>query len=64
MTSKTAFVVEDLNIKGMVNNRKLARTLHDIRWGDLLVFLSSQCERAGKTMYNMGRSEPTCNVCS
>ncbi|NBW57548.1 hypothetical protein EBR43_07165 [bacterium] len=60
----TAFMVGDLNIKGMVKNRKLARTLHHVRWGQFLVCLSYKCEPAGKTMHNIGRYEPTSKVCS
>jgi putative transposase len=63
-THHTAFVVEDLNIKGTVKNRKLARTLHNVGWGQLLLFLSYKCEQAGKTVHNIGRYEPRSKVCS
>jgi len=60
----TAFVVEDLNIKGMVKNRKLARTINDVGWGQFILFLSYKCERVGKTVHKIGRYEPTSKVCS
>jgi putative transposase len=60
----TAFVVEDLNIKGMVKNRKLAGTINDVRWGQFILFLSYKCERVGKTVHKIGRYEPTSKVCS
>ena len=60
----TAFVVEDLNIKGMIKNRKLARTINDVGWGQFLLFLSYKCERAGKTLHKIGRYEPSSKVCS
>jgi len=60
----TAFVVEDLNIKGMVKNRRLARTMSDVGWGQFLLFLAYKCERAGKTLHKIGRYEPSSKVCS
>ncbi|NBV29129.1 transposase, partial [bacterium] len=48
----------------MVKNRKLARTLHNVGWGQFILFLSYKCERVGKTMHNMGRYEPASKVCS
>jgi putative transposase len=39
--------VENLNIKNMVKNRHLAKSIHDAGWGMFRDFLSYKCERNG-----------------
>jgi putative transposase len=60
----TLFVMEDLNIKGMVRNRKLSRALQDVGWGQFITFLAYKGERTGKTLIKIGRFQPTSKVCS
>lgn len=42
------FAVEALNIKGMVKNRHLAKSISDASWGMFLSILKSKAENAGK----------------
>lgn len=42
------FAVESLNIKGMVKNRYLAKSISDASWGIFLVILKSKAENAGR----------------
>jgi len=41
-------VFEDLNIKGMVKNRCLAKSISDAAWNQLVQFTSSKAEEAGR----------------
>ena len=42
------FAVEALNIKGMVKNRHLAKSISDASWGMFLLILRSKAENAGR----------------
>jgi putative transposase len=62
----TSIAIEDLNIKGMIKNRKLARAINDCAWGIFLNLLAYKCERNGKNLLKIGRFMPsskTCNSC-
>ena len=59
----TSFAVEDLNIKGMVKNRKLSRAIHDVSWGKFLTVLSYKCERYGKNIIVINRFAPSSKLC-
>ena len=59
-------VCEDLNIKGMVRNHKLAKAISDCGWGMFLNFLEYKCKREGKVFLQIDRffpSSKTCNNC-
>ncbi len=58
--------VEDLNVKGMVKNHKLAKHIADASWGTFVQFLSYKCELNDKTLVKIGRYYPSsqsCNEC-
>lgn len=62
----TTIAVENLNIKGMVKNRKLARAIQDVGWGMFLSALEYKCLWNGKNLIRIGRFVPsskTCNGC-
>jgi putative transposase len=42
------FVLEDLNVKGMVKNHSLARSISDVGWNQLAQFVKYKAERDGK----------------
>ena len=59
-------VCEDLNIKGMVRNHKLAKAISDCGWGMFLKFLEYKCKKEGKVFLQIDRffpSSKTCNNC-
>jgi putative transposase len=58
------FVLEDLNIKGMIKNRKLSRAIADVGWGMFISIFRYKCERSGKTLYQINRFAPTSKLCS
>ena len=58
--------VEDLNVKGMVKNRHLAKAITDASWGTFLNMLTCKAEWNGKKVIKIDRffpSSQTCNVC-
>lgn len=57
-------VVEDLNVSGMVKNRKLARSISDAGWSMLVGFLAYKCEWYGRTFVKVDRFFPSSKLCS
>ena len=57
-------VVEDLNVKGMVRNRKLAKAISDVGWGMFVNFLSYKLERENKRLLEISRWFPSSKTCS
>jgi putative transposase len=56
--------VEDLNIVGMVRNRRLARAISDAGWGQFVRLLEEKAERHGRTVLKVSRWLPSSKVCS
>ena len=61
---ETSFAVEDLNVKGMIRNRNLARAISDAGWGMFVQFLNYKCHWSGKNVLTIGRFQPSSKVCS
>ena len=60
----TMFVCEDLNIKGMLKNHKLAKSISDCSWDRFMTFLKYKSDWYGKTYQQIGRFEPSSKMCS
>ena len=43
--------VEDLNIVGMVKNRRLARAISDAGWGQFVRIIGEKADRYGRTVH-------------
>jgi len=58
-------VMEDLQIKNMVQNHHLARSIHDASWGKLTEFVAYKAEWAGKASkkVNPRRTSQECCIC-
>lgn len=56
--------VEDLCVKGMMKNRKLAKSISDVGWGIFYKFLKYKSEWHGKNFLDIGRFEPSSKMCS
>jgi putative transposase len=59
-------VIEDLNVTGMVRNRRLARAISDCGWGEFRRQLTYKCQRYGRELVVISRwypSSKTCSVC-
>ncbi|NJM73191.1 MAG: IS200/IS605 family element transposase accessory protein TnpB [Scytonema sp. RU_4_4] len=57
-------IVENLNVKGMVRNHKLAKAISDTGWGTFINFLSYKLERDGGTLIEINRWFPSSKLCS
>jgi len=60
------FFVETLNIRGMLKNHHLAKSISDSGWYQFKTFLKYKAERIGKKVIELGMFEPsskTCSVC-
>jgi putative transposase len=57
-------VIEDLNIKGMVKNHKLARAISDVGWGQFLAMLEYKLKWAGKSIISINRFFASSQICS
>jgi putative transposase len=59
-------ITENLNVKGMVKNHNLAKSINDCGWGTFTSMLEYKCNWYGKNFIKIGRFEPSskiCNVC-
>lgn len=57
-------VIEDLNVSGMVKNRKLAKSISDASFSKFFSMLKYKSEWYGKELIQIGRFEPTSKTCS
>lgn len=57
-------VVEDLNVRGMVRNRSLARSISDAGWGELVMQLEYKCDWYGRQFVKVDRWFPSSKTCS
>jgi putative transposase len=62
--SYDTIVIEDLNVKGMVKNRKLARAISDGGFGLFRTMLENKCKMYGKTLVIADRFFPSSKTCS
>ena len=58
-----AVCVEDLNVKGMLKNHKLARSISDAAWGEFLRMLSYKSAWYGRQMVKIDRWYPSTKTC-
>jgi putative transposase len=56
--------IEDLAVKNMVRNRRLARAISDCGWGEFRRQLEYKCQRAGRRLVVTGRWYPSSKMCS
>ena len=58
--------IEDLNVKGMIKNRKLSKHIADASWGNFVNLLQYKCDWYGRELVKVNRffpSSKTCNEC-
>lgn len=56
--------VEDLNIAGMVKNRRLARAISDAGWGQFVGIIAEKADRYGRTVHRVSRWLASSKTCS
>ncbi len=59
-------ISEDLNVKGMVQNHRLAKAINDVSWSEFCRMIEYKANWYGRTYHKINRfyaSSQTCNVC-
>lgn len=56
--------LEDLNVKGMLQNHKLAQAISDCSWSEFNRLLEYKAEWSGVNIVRIGRFEPSSKMCS
>lgn len=59
-----AIILEDLNVSGLLKNRKLSRAISDLGWRQFRTFLEGKAEKYGREFRVISRWEPTSQTCS
>ena len=59
-----AVIIENLHVKGMVRNHKLAKSISDVGWGTFTNFLAYKLERRGGKLVEIDRWFPSSKLCS
>ncbi len=62
----SVIAIEDLAVRNLVKNHKLARSISDAAWGELFRQLEYKCEWYGRTLVEIDRFFPSskrCNHC-
>jgi putative transposase len=62
--TKSVICVESLNIKGMVRNRPLARSIADAAWGEFIRQLEYKCRWYGSVLIFAPKNFPSTKMCS
>ncbi|VXD15273.1 RNA-guided endonuclease InsQ/TnpB family protein [Planktothrix paucivesiculata] len=57
-------VVENLNVKGMVKNRKLSKAISDVGWGMFVNFVNYKLQQRSGKLIEIGRFFPSSKTCS
>lgn len=57
-------VVENLNVKGMIRNRKLSKAISDVGWGMFVNFLAYKLKRKEGKLVEIDRFFPSSKKCS
>ncbi len=57
-------VLEDLNVSGLIKNRKLSKAISDLGWRQFRTLTENQCEKYGRTFRVIDRWQPTSQRCS
>jgi putative transposase len=56
--------IEDLAVKNLLKNHKLAQAISDVSWAEFRRQLEYKCEWQGKHLLVIGRYEPSTKLCS
>lgn len=60
----TTLFLEDLNVKGLIRNKKLSRHIADVAWSEFVRQLEYKCAWLGKNLVKIDRFYPSSKTCS
>ena len=60
----TCYALEDLAVKNMVKNRKLAKAINDVGWGQFVTLLTYKATWYGKNILKVNRFFASSKICS
>ena len=60
----TSYALEDLAVKNMVKNRKLAKAINDVGWGQFVTLLTYKANWYGKNILKVNRFFASSKICS
>ena len=60
----TTICIEDLNIRGMMKNHKLAKAIGDVSWSEFFRMLEYKAGWEGIRIVRIGRFEPSSKLCT
>ncbi|MGF1486857.1 MAG: RNA-guided endonuclease TnpB family protein [Prochloraceae cyanobacterium] len=64
VSENQALAVEDLNVSGMLKNRKLSRAISDVGWSKFKTILAAKCDKYSRNLVVIDRWEATSQKCS
>jgi putative transposase len=64
VSENQTIVLEDLNVSGMVKNRKLSRAINQQGWREFRTLCESKSEKFDRNFQVISRWEPTSQICS
>ncbi|MBD0389870.1 MAG: IS200/IS605 family element transposase accessory protein TnpB, partial [Nostoc sp. C3-bin3] len=64
VSDSQAVIVENLHVRGMVRNHKLAKSISDVGWGTFTNFLAYKLARKGAKLVEIDRWFPSSKLCS
>lgn len=64
VSENQTIVLEDLNVLGMVKNRKLSRAISQQGWHEFRVLIEAKAGKYGRKFVVISRWEPTSQICS
>ena len=59
-----ALAIEDLNVTGLVKNRKLSRAISDAGWSKFKMMLAAKCDKYGRDLTIVDRWFASSQICS
>ncbi len=62
--TKSVIIIEDLPTKGLMGNKKLARSIADMGWGNFKRMLEYKTQWYGSKLMQINRFEPSSKTCS
>ncbi|MEG3861599.1 RNA-guided endonuclease InsQ/TnpB family protein [Microcoleus sp. herbarium12] len=64
VSENQTIILEDLNVSGMVKNRKLSRAISQQGWYEFRVLCEAKSDKFGREFRVISRWEPTSQICS